>query len=178
MALDKKLIRKEKLLARVLRHEKPEESGVDKNGWMAVDAILSRLEITPAELQEIIRKSNKQRFEMDERGSRVRARQGHSIDVDVELEKRIPPLTLYHGTNEEAARRILIEGLLPMKRNHVHLSPDITTAELVGRRKKGKLVVLRINARKAHDDNATSFYLARNGVWLASRITPEYIELV
>lgn len=105
---------------------------------------------------------------------KIRARQGHSVNVDVELKEMTPPDVLYHGTAETSVDAIMKEGILKMNRIHVHLSQTVETAINVGKR-HGNPAVLRINARQMHEDGI-KFYLSNNGVWLTDFVDPMYFE--
>lgn len=174
--MKKALISKSKFLSLVLRHA-PEEIDLtlDKSGWASVEKILSnrRQPITRDELIEIIDTNPKQRFALSEDGQYIRARQGHSRDVDLGLKPAIPPEKLFHGTSAASCDAILSEGLKPMGRQHVHLSVDVDTARTVGAR-HGKPVVLQIAAGPLHQ-NGQLFYLSENGVWLTCAIPPDAI---
>lgn len=181
--MDEHLVRLSKTISRSLRH-KPEDYGLvlDAEGWVAVDDMLRVLRkrfgekkpIGIAEIEAIIAESEKQRFEL--RDGKIRAFYGHSLPTKIEKEAAIPPNILYHGTTREAAEAILREGLKPMKRQYVHLSTDQKTANMVGLRRTGKPVILRIAAREAHQQGIT-FYLGNEDIWLADAIPPAFISL-
>lgn len=168
-----------RFISLVLRH-KPEEAHIvlDKNGWANVNDLISGVKETGREinmeiLEEIVRTDNKGRFSFDENKTKIRANQGHSINVDVELKECVPPDVLYHGTATRFLNSIYEEGIRPMKRLYVHLSKDYETAVKVGER-HGTPVVLEINAKKMYEDGY-AFYLSQNGVWLTSTVTKKYI---
>lgn len=126
--------RMSKTLSYVLRH-KPDSVGVvmDEKGWVDVEDLIDAiLNLTKPLLDEIVESNNKKRFEYSEDGTKIRARQGHTLDVDVELEQCVPPEVLFHGTAEKNASSIKTYGLHKAKRNHVHLSWDAGTATNVG----------------------------------------------
>ena len=126
-------------------------------------------------LEQVIASNDKQRFELSPDGSRIRARQGHSVAVELDWPRREPPELLYHGTVARFVPAILSEGLKPMKRHHVHLSPDEETARKVGSR-RGSPVILRIaSGRMAADGQA--FFLTGNGVWLTEHVAPEFLDV-
>ena len=127
------------------------------------------------ELVEIVKTNNKQRYEFFADMTKIRARQGHSVNVDVGLEECVPPPILYHGTAEHSLEAVMREGLKRQTRLHVHLSTDIDTATNVGRR-HGKPVVVCIDAARMAEDGG-KFYLSRNGVWLADEVKPQYLYL-
>jgi len=167
-----------KTLSYWLRHA-PEAGGLtlDEFGWAKVDAVLASLSregIDPSLLEPTVAESDKQRFELSADGTRIRARQGHSIAVDLDWPITIPPESLYHGTVERFMDSILAEGLRPMKRHHVHLSPDPETAIGVGAR-RGAPVILRVAAGRMARSGSV-FRLSSNGVWLADAVPPRFIE--
>ena len=172
-----------KLLSLILRH-KPEAVGItlDPHGWADVDELIfkmnqtGRFALDKALLEEIVRTDNKQRYAFNEDHSRIRANQGHSIQVDVELEEKIPPEILYHGTGEKSVASILQQGLLPQSRLYVHLSPTPEVARQVGSR-HGKPVVFQVDAGKMSADGIP-FYLSKNDVWLVKEIPPQYLTLI
>ena len=169
-----------KALSYWLRHA-PGAGGLtlDAAGWAPVDAVLAALArngVTSdlAELHRTVAESDKQRFELSPDCTQIRARQGHSVPVDLDWAVTAPPEFLYHGTVDRFLPAILAEGLKRMDRHHVHLSPDIETATKVGAR-RGAPVILRIAAGAMARDGAV-FRLSSNGVWLADRVPPEHIE--
>jgi len=148
---DERLTQTSKFIALVLRH-KPEAAGLtlDENGWTSVSALLAGLEanglaLRRGDLDALVAADKKSRYEFSEDGQRIRARQGHSIQVDVGFERANPPARLYHGTVARSLEAIMQHGLLKMARHHVHLSPDVETAKQVGSR-RGKPVVLVVDA--------------------------------
>lgn len=166
---------KSKQISYILRHH-PESVGLslDMNGWVWVDSLCSVLEITFDDLKEIVETNNKQRFELDVSGTMIRARQGHSIPVDLELKPVNPPDVLLHGTKEDVLPTILSQGILKMSRQYVQLSESRETAVDVANRRKGKSVILRINAGEMAMDGF-DFFLSTNGVWMTEHVPPEYI---
>ena len=168
------LIKKSRHLAYLLRHDK--DYAFDEHGWRDVEDLIRNHGFTMPLLENIVATNNKQRYEFNDDKTRIRARQGHSVQVDVELKETIPPDMLYHGTSEDVVSAILREGLKPCTRLHVHLSPDIETAVTVGRR-HGCPVVLKVNAQAMKADGSV-FYLSNNGVWLTDFVAPEYISLI
>lgn len=173
------LVRTSRFLSLVLRH-KPEVIGItlDEHGWADVDALLrglsARFPLTREQLEEIVRSDSKNRYAFNEDHSRIRANQGHSVAVDVELEELPPPEVLFHGTGEKYMKSILEQGLLPRTRLYVHLSDDAETARTVGAR-HGKPVVLVVRSGQMHRDGYR-FYRSVNGVWLTEHVPPEYLE--
>jgi putative RNA 2'-phosphotransferase len=170
-----------KFLSLVLRHQ-PERIGLtlDGQGWADIDAVIGQagahgMALTHDEILEVVAASDKQRFALDASGRRIRANQGHSIDIDLGLEPREPPPVLFHGTAETSIPAIRAEGLKPGRRQYVHLSPDAATASAVGQR-HGRPVVLRVAAVRMWSAGF-AFYLAENGVWLTDSVPAEFIEL-
>jgi putative RNA 2'-phosphotransferase len=167
-----------KYLAKHLRH-RPERIGLtlDAGGWARVPDLLDAaarhgFPFTRAELEHVVAVNDKRRYALD--GDRIRAVQGHSIDVDLGLPAVPPPELLYHGTTDAAATAIRREGLRRMDRHAVHLSADPETARRVGAR-RGRPVVLVVEAaRMAADGHA--FRVSANGVWLAEAVPPEYLR--
>ena len=125
-------------------------------------------------LERVVAENDKQRFEFSEDMSRIRARQGHSIEVDGGWAPADPPETLYHGTVEKFLDDILMQGLKPMKRHHVHLSADIATASKVGAR-RGKPVILSVAAQELARQGV-EFSLSSNGVWLVAAVPPDFLR--
>jgi len=170
-----------KFLSLILRH-KPETIGIklDEHGWADVSELISGISKTrPFDmkmLEEIVRTDNKQRYSFNEDKTLIRANQGHSIPVDVELEKKTPPEFLYHGTGEKFVSSIDKEGLLSKSRLYVHLSKDTDTAVKVGSR-HGKPVVCRVAAGKMADEGF-EFFLSVNGVWLTKAVPAEYLSKI
>lgn len=178
---NEKQVKVGKLLACALRH-KPEVLGIaiDKNGWTDIDILIKAVndrgtDFTREEFDFIVENNNKKRLAVSGDGKCVRANQGHSINVDVELRRAVPPFSLYHGTKTDTVPLIMESGLLKMKRQHVHLSEDLQTATIVAGRRKGENVILEIEARRMHNEGHT-FYLSENGVWLADFVDPKYIK--
>ncbi len=180
--MNEHLTRLSKTISHALRH-RPEEYGLvlDAEGWVEIDDLLAALRrrlgphrsIGLAEIETIMAESEKQRFEL--RDGKIRAFYGHSTPAKIEREAVTPPSILYHGTTLEAAQAILREGLRSMKRQYVHLSTDEKTARLVGLRRTGKPVILRITALEAHQQGI-KFYLGNEDIWLADPIPPAFIE--
>ena len=178
--MSKKIEKLSKFLSLVLRH-KPEQIGIalDEHGWANVNELIagfkkSGREMTAEILAEIVATDNKQRYSYNDDKTLIRANQGHSIPVDVELKEMDPPPCLYHGTAMLFVPRIMKEGLKPMSRLYVHLSKDIATAKNVGKR-HGTPKVLRVNSFRMAKDGI-KFYLSENGVWLTKYVDPKYLE--
>ena len=168
-----------KFISLVLRH-KPETIGItlDEHGWADVNDLITGIRKTHPDfnmgiLEEIVATNNKQRYSFNDDHTLIRANQGHSIAVDVELKECLPPAILYHGTAEKYVASILKTGLIPKSRLYVHLSKDIATATNVGSR-HGKPVVFKVDAGKMSDDGI-AFFLSANGVWLTKHVPVEYL---
>ncbi|MBC6989930.1 RNA 2'-phosphotransferase [Hymenobacter sp. BT491] len=173
-------IRLSKFLSLHLRH-RSEALGLalQAGGWVGVEELLAACirkgqAISRAQLDELVRGSDKQRFAYDETGTRIRAQQGHSVAVDLELMPSEPPAELYHGTVAAAMPAIRGEGLRKMNRHHVHLSPDPETARRVASR-RGQPVVLVVDAAGLYESGAV-FYESGNGVWLVDQVPPEFLR--
>ena len=142
------LTKTSKYISLILRH-KPETIGIglDEHGWANVGELISgvskTMPLTMEMLEEIVRTDEKMRYSFNEDKTLIRANQGHSIGVDVELAQVTPPEYLYHGTGEKYVESIDREGLIPKSRLYVHLSADEGTAKQVGKR-HGKPVVYRV----------------------------------
>jgi putative RNA 2'-phosphotransferase len=176
----KTLTRRSKFLSLVLRHQ-PELVGIalDPAGWVDIDELVDRCRahghpLTREAIEEIAATSPKQRFAISEDGRRIRANQGHSVDVELGYEPAVPPDILYHGTVEASLPGIRATGLEKRARHHVHLSPDEATARVVGMR-RGRPVILRVAAGRMVGDGHV-FHLSTNGVWLVEAVPPVYIE--
>ena len=173
-------IRLGRFLSLVLRHH-PEAAGIslDEHGWADVDALLEGVRRTGRTidreiLERIVRENDKQRYKFNEDRTKIRASQGHSLSVSLELRPETPPAVLYHGTVERFLPSIFQEGLCKMSRQYVHLSPDPETAARVGRR-RGAPVVLAVDAAAMARDGA-AFYRSDNGVWLCGHVPPGYLS--
>ncbi len=171
-----------KFLSLVLRH-RPAAAGValDAEGWVGVDDLLAGvarhgMPIGRDELDEVVATNDKRRFSVSSDGQRIRANQGHSLAVDLGLERQEPPERLYHGTVGRCLAGILAGGLQKRSRQHVHLSADEATATRVGSR-RGEPVVLEIAAGTMHTAGH-AFFRSANGVWLTDSVPPEYIGVV
>ena len=164
----------------VLRH-KPDAAGItlDEHGWANVQELLdginnTKRKIDIGSLEEIVRTDNKQRYSFNEDKTLIRANQGHSIPVDVELKEGEPPEFLYHGTADRFIKSIMEEGLKPMSRLYVHLSKDIETANKVGKR-HGKPVILKVYSGRMYREGI-KFYFSENGIWLTKKVDAKYLE--
>ena len=171
-----------KFISLILRH-KPETIGInlDEHGWANVQDLINGINnsgrtITFEQLDEIVQTNDKKRYSFNEDKTLIRANQGHSINVDVELKEAIPPKVLYHGTGEKYLDAILKDGIKHKNRLNVHLSKDIETAIKVGKR-HGNPIVLKIDTEAMLNDGF-KFYLSENGVWLTSDIGPKYFKIL
>jgi putative RNA 2'-phosphotransferase len=180
MLTDRQLVKISKFLSKHLRHT-PEALGLtlEVGGWVAVETLLTAcaahgFPITRDELDEVVQHNDKQRFAFDGDGTRIRANQGHSTEVDLQLAPATPPDVLYHGTSRATAPLIREQGLLKMSRHHVHLSTVIDTARTVGAR-HGSPLVFAVDAARMHADGHV-FYCSENGVWLVEQVPPEYLR--
>lgn len=176
---DRRTIKVSKYLSKHLRHQ-PERIGItlDANGWVTIDELLratarNNFPLTRAELDHVVAVNDKQRFAVED--GRIRASQGHTVPVDLALPPTEPPVYLYHGTVGRVLDAIRSEGLRPMARTHVHLSPDRETATRVGAR-RGRPVVLSVDAAAMHRAGHT-FYVSANGVWLTAAVPPAFLRL-
>lgn len=172
------LTRTSRYISLILRH-KPETIGItlDEHGWADVDELIAGVSrthpLTMELLEEIVRTDEKQRYSFNGDKTLIRANQGHSIPVDVELPRLEPPAVLYHGTGQKYVPSIDRQGLLPKSRLYVHLSADEDTAAKVGRR-HGLPVVYTVQAGKMSEDGYL-FYRSVNGVWLTKEVPIEYL---
>ncbi len=166
-----------KRISYVLRHS-PESIGIelDPAGWTEVAGLITGLGITKSQLDIIVENNNKKRFEYSVDGKLIRARQGHSVDVDLGYSPEVPPDYLYHGTSYNFIDSILLSGLKKMERHHVHLSPDQETARMVGSR-KGSPVIFRVKSGQMHKDG-NEFFKTENNVWLTEYVDPIYLEML
>ena len=172
-------IKDSKLLSLALRHQ-PEVLGIelDSAGWTSVDKLVEALRRRDSawsleRLRAIVAESDKKRFAFDDTGSRIRASQGHSVEIDLGYEPQTPPALLYHGTVARFLPNIKAQGLLKGDRHHVHLSADEATARQVGAR-RGMPVVLVVQAGEMHR-GGHEFFLSANGVWLTEHVPTSHI---
>ena len=174
------VVKTSKFLSLVLRHE-PGKIGMtlDSNGWVDVEVLLDKLrqhgkQIDRQILEHVVATNDKKRFSFSEDGQRIRANQGHSVEVDLALPPQVPPDVLFHGTATRFLDPIREKGLIPGSRQHVHLSRDEATAVKVGQR-HGKPVVLVVRAGEMHVEGL-AFYCSDNGVWLTEHVAPRFID--
>jgi putative RNA 2'-phosphotransferase len=178
MTAARDVVRVSKFLSKHLRHA-PQDIGLtlDESGWVDVDELLAAaaragFPITRDELEHVVTTNNKQRFSLV--GNRIRANQGHSVEIDLQLPAVEPPELLYHGTVAANLPAIRAEGLRPMTRHDVHLSSDVDTATRVGAR-RGKPVVLTVQAGLMHAEGHV-FRVSENGVWLVAAVPPKFLR--
>jgi putative RNA 2'-phosphotransferase len=177
--MDRRLTTVSKFLAKHLRHA-PQDLGLtlQPGGWVCVDDLLAvsaraAFPISYDELIECVETNDKKRFSFDDTGDLIRANQGHTVEVDLQLEQQQPPEVLYHGTVERFLASILAEGLKKGKRHHVHLSRDVQTARKVGAR-RGQPIILQVNAGAMHAEGH-KFFVSVNGVWLTDWVPPSFL---
>jgi putative RNA 2'-phosphotransferase len=167
-------VRLSKRMSHALRHAPwLYELELDEAGWTPVADLLAALGVTRAQLEDVVRDSPKQRFELAD--DRVRARYGHSVPGRIVREPGTPPAELYHGTAESAAANILRDGLRPMRRQYVHLSVTRAMAESVGRRKGERVLVLTVNTPAARAAGV-EFLRGNEIVWLAKHVPAEFLH--
>lgn len=178
--MEKNLKHLSKFLSLILRH-KPETIGLqlNENGWANVQELISKINqhntgLDVELLNHIVETNDKKRFAFNEDKTMIRASQGHSVQVELNLKEMQPPEFLHHGTVQQYIAAIQKEGLKKMSRRHVHLSKDKETATKVGSR-RGKPVILTINAAAMQTDGYT-FFLSDNGVWLTDQVPVQYIQ--
>lgn len=170
-----------KFLSLILRH-KPEliDLRLDHNGWADVDELIEKVRASGKDLdlnslERIVETNDKKRFRFNDDHTKIRANQGHSLNVDLDLAPEVPPDLLYHGTTEKNIPSILTVGLQKQNRHHVHLSTNKKTAMQVGRR-HGKPVILTVAAGNMFR-KGFRFYLSANGVWLIDAVPAEFLKL-
>ena len=167
-----------KYMSYVLRHA-PDAGGLtlDSGGWVSFDelekALASKYDVSRAEIIEIVENNPKKRFTLAH--NRIRANQGHSVDIDLALNQAEPPAALFHGTSLTNWQSIEREGLKKMQRHHVHLSADVETAKIVAMRRKGEHLILRVDAARMFSEGH-SFFVSDNGVWLAESVPVQYLS--
>jgi putative RNA 2'-phosphotransferase len=170
-----------KFLSLVLRH-KPETIGIqlDQNGWIDVDELISKsnkygIQFDRETLNHIVETNSKKRFAFNDKLDKIRASQGHSLEIELGYKIQKPPEILFHGTSEKSVQSILDKGLEKRNRQHVHLSSDTETAIKVGQR-HGKPIVFEILAEKMYNDKF-EFYISENGVWLTDNVPAKYLKI-
>jgi len=175
--MNKELAKISKHLSYILRHN-PDSIGLllDAQGWASIDDLILKADfsLNYELLKKTIEQNDKKRFIISEDGLYIRANQGHSISIDLDLEPTEPPYFLYHGTADRFLSSIMEKGLEPRQRQYVHLSKDIQTAIKVGQR-HGKPVVLTIEAKKMREQGH-EFFLSENGVWLTKKVPSQFLS--
>jgi len=178
--ISKEDMRISKFISLILRH-KPEEIGLmlDEYGYINTLDLIKGLnkkgyKVTIADLERIVAEDNKQRYSFNDDKTKIKANQGHSITVNLELRVIKPPEVLYHGTATRFAESICKEGIKKQNRQYVHLSQDIETATKVGKR-HGELVILKINSEEMYKDGY-KFFLSENKVWLTDYVPTKYLS--
>lgn len=168
-----------KFMSKYLRHQ-PGDLGLvlEPGGWVLVKDLMAgfnkkNFSVTLKEIEEVVEKNDKKRFSFNETRTKIRANQGHSTEVDLQLKETVPPAQLYHGTGESTIHFIFQHGLQKMSRHAVHLSTSLETAIKVGSR-KGKVVVLTVDAERMATDGY-KFFVSENGVWLTDNVPVNYI---
>ncbi len=169
-----------KFLSLVLRHQ-PETIGIilDENGWTSVEILIEKstnngVAFNKAILNHIVATNAKKRFAFNDSRDKIRANQGHSVEIDLGYIARQPPAILFHGTGQQRVDSILQTGLDKRQRHQVHLSKDRETAVLVGQR-HGKPFVFEVLAGQMYADQY-KFFLSDNGVWLTDHVPPQYLR--
>jgi putative RNA 2'-phosphotransferase len=169
------LVKISKRMSYVLRH-RPDTAGIvlTPDGWAEIDALIAALGITREQLDRVVAENDKQRFAVD--GARIRASQGHSVEVELGYSPAAPPATLFHGTAQRSLGPIFQSGLVRGRRHHVHLSADTDTALRVGSR-HGVPAVLAVDAG-GMTAAGFAFFRSDNGVWLTEAVPPAYLRQV
>ncbi|MEA5138609.1 RNA 2'-phosphotransferase [Arcicella rigui] len=180
MISDKQLTHISKFLSLVLRHQ-PEKIDIqlDQNGWTDINELIQKvnnygIHLDKEILHHIVATNSKKRFALNDALDKIRASQGHSIDIELGYTNQQPPEFLYHGTSEKSVQSILETGLERRNRQHVHLSNDIETALKVGQR-HGKPFIFKVLAEEMYNNNF-QFYLSDNGVWLTDHVPAKYLK--
>ena len=179
MKTEKQLYRIGKYMSLLLRHMPEKENlDIDKFGYVAVKQLIKKLDISKEDLDWIVNNNNKKRYSYNNKETKIRANQGHSIDVNIEMDEVTDIDELFHGTITKHLNSITKDGLLKMNRQHVHLSGDKDTAINVGNRHvrnyRDELMLLVINIKKMREDGH-KIYKSANGVYLTEHIPPKYI---
>ena len=174
------IVKISRFLSLVLRHE-PAKIGItlDSAGWVGIEELLEACNahgknITAAQLDFVVENNDKKQFAFNEDKTRIRANQGHSVEVELEYQPTVPPMVLYHGTASRFLPAINEQGLLKGNRHHVHLSENVKTARAVGER-HGKAVILVVRSEQMQQDGY-HFFLSANGVWLTDHVPAKYIQ--
>lgn len=182
MEQNKKDVNLGRFISLILRH-KPETIGIqlDENGWADVNELITGVNqygknIDREDLERIVRENSKKRYIFNKDKTKIRANQGHSLNVEIELKQAIPPNILYHGTGEKSVQSIQKSGINKRNRQFVHLSAEVDTAINVGSR-HGKPIVFQVNSKQMYEDGYV-FYLSENMVWLCDEVRPQYCEII
>ena len=178
---DRRMRNTSKFISLILRHN-PQVIGIslDEHGWANVQDLIEGINRTEGHsldmdtLEEIVRTDEKQRYSFSEDHKLIRANQGHSIPVDVELEEKTPPDILWHGIGQKDVSSIDVQGLIPKSRLYVHLSSDMETARKIGSR-HGRPIIYQVDCRKMTEDGYR-FFLSANQVWLTKEVPAEYLK--
>jgi putative RNA 2'-phosphotransferase len=178
MSVDLKALSKQ--LSWILRHEAERlDLAIDPEGYVRLDAVLDVIRrdhprVTEADIRAVVEEveQRKQRFSIA--GEWIRANYGHSLAMRIAQEAAVPPDKLFHGTTVAALEAILREGLRPMQRQYVHLTPDAELARSVGSR-HGKPCLVQVDARHAHAAGVV-FYRANRSFWLAEQIPAAFLS--
>ena len=174
--MNQDLKRKSKKIALALRHS-PEKFNLslDNEGWCDLDTFISNVNITRNEINEILKSCDKNRYSLNDKKTKIRANQGHSVNINISY-KRITdiPERLFHGTKKDYLKSIIKQGLLPGKRTHVHLSGDLETAHKVASRRKGDSVIIEILPGNFKTEE---LLISENGVYLTKMVNPKYIRI-
>lgn len=180
MLNEKQITSISKFLSLVLRHQ-PETIGIelDQNGWTDVDILLKKsnsygIQLDNETLKNIVETNSKKRFAFNETFDRIRASQGHSVEIELGYTSQKPPEILFHGTGEKSVQSILDTGLQKQNRQQVHLSADLETAIKVGQR-HGKPIVFKVLAEQMFNDKF-EFFISDNGVWLTDNVATKYLK--
>ncbi len=180
MISEKQQTRISKFLSLVLRH-KPETIGIelDQNGWIDINQLIEKsnkygIQFDRETLNHIVATNSKKRFAFNDKFDKIRASQGHSIEIELGYTNQKPPKILFHGTSEKSVQSILGNGLKKQNRQHVHLSSNIETANKVGQR-HGKPHIFKVFAEQMFNDNF-KFFISENGVWLTDNVPEKYLS--
>ncbi|MBS1572622.1 MAG: RNA 2'-phosphotransferase [Bacteroidetes bacterium] len=179
MISEKQLTHLSKFLSLVLRHQ-PETISIqlDQNGWTDVNELIEKatnygVKFDKETLKHIVATNSKKRFAFNDTLDKIRASQGHSVDIELGYSNQKPPTILFHGTADKFVQSILDTGLEKRNRQHVHLSSDLETALKVGQR-HGKPFIFKVLAEQMYNDNF-QFYISDNGVWLTDNVPTKYL---
>lgn len=182
MTISKQDQKASKFISLILRH-KPQEIGLqlDEYGYVNTNDLINGMirkgyNVTITDVERIVSEDDKQRYSFNSDKSKIKANQGHSIEVNLELQPVKPPMVLYHGTSKKVLNSILSQGITKKSRQYVHLSADIETASKVGTR-HGELVLFKVDSKRMYEDGH-EFYLSDNGVWLVDFVPSKYFDIL